>query len=77
MDKKEHTFIEKKLLKKIGESIRTYRLKNNMSQEELAYESGLDRAYVGRVERGEKNISVLSLKKISDALKIDFVKIIN
>jgi len=77
MGKKEHTASEKKFLKKIGDAIRVYRLKNDISQEELAYQSSLDRAYVGRVERGEKNISVLSLRKISNALKVDIVKLIN
>ncbi len=71
MSKIVHTTSEIKFLKKIGESIRIYRLKNDMSQEELAYESGLDRAYVGRVERGENNISILSLLKISQVLKIE------
>lgn len=43
----------------------------NMSQERLAHESGLDRSYVGRVERGEQNLSFTSLVKIARALGCD------
>lgn len=71
MNKKEYTSSEKRTLKKIGETIRIYRVKNEITQEELAYQSGLDRAYVGRVERGENNISILSLLKIAQVLKVE------
>lgn len=42
-----------------------------MSQERLAHESGLDRSYVGRVERGEHNLTFISLVKIARALGRD------
>ncbi|MBA4090556.1 MAG: hypothetical protein C0494_08200 [Sphingobium sp.] len=42
-----------------------------MSQERLAHESGLDRSYVGRVERGEHNLTFVSLIKIARALHRD------
>lgn len=76
MKMKELNANEKKVLKRIGENIKASRLKNGLSQEALAYESGLDRAYVGRVERGEKNISILSLLKISTVLKIEIGNLI-
>lgn len=41
-----------------------------MSQEGLADTVGLDRSYIGGVERGERNISLLNIMKISRALKI-------
>ena len=49
--------------------IRTGREKG-FSQETLAYEAELDRAYVGKIERGEKNITIAKLLQISDALDI-------
>jgi len=58
------------LLKTIGNSIRRHRKKAGLSQEELADSAGLHRTYVGGVERGERNISVLNLAKIASALKV-------
>lgn len=68
---KEYTSTEQKLLKKIGENIRTLRKQNDISQEGLALECDLDRAYLGSVERGERNISIINLKKIADALNVE------
>lgn len=42
-----------------------------MSQEELAHVAGLDRSYVGRIERGEHNLTVVALIKLCRALKCD------
>lgn len=58
------------LLKAIGRRIRTFRLKHGLSQEELALSAGLDRTYVGGVERGERNVSIINLQKLADALSI-------
>jgi len=54
----------------MGSRVRTLREKAGISQEALGHLSGLHRTYVGAIERGERNPSVLSLKKIADALKI-------
>ena len=57
-------------LKRIGLNIRQARAEKGMSQESLALAADLDRSYVGGVERGERNISIINLKKIADALKV-------
>ena len=57
-------------LKKVGLNIRQARNEKGMSQESLALAADLDRSYVGGVERGERNIAIVNLKKIADALKI-------
>lgn len=62
---------EKAYLALIGNRIRELRLATNFSQEQLAFACGLDRTYIGSVERGERNISVLNLRKISKALKTE------
>ncbi len=54
----------------LGQNIRRIRKELGLSQEALANESGLDRAYVGKIERGEKNITVAKLLQIVDALGI-------
>ena len=54
----------------LGLRIRKLREQAKISQETLGHISGLHRTYVGAIERGERNPSVLSLKKIADALKV-------
>lgn len=56
--------------KQVGRNIRKYRKKKGLSQEELGFEAGLHRAYVGQIERGEKNIGLINLEKIAKALNI-------
>lgn len=52
----------------IGAAIRTARRQNGLSQEALAHDAGLDRSYVGGIERGEHNLTVLNLMRIAKAL---------
>jgi transcriptional regulator with XRE-family HTH domain len=58
------------ILKFLGARIRDMRKSQGLSQEQLAEVSGLHHTYIGAVERGERNISIKSLLKITDALKI-------
>jgi transcriptional regulator with XRE-family HTH domain len=58
------------ILQSFGDTIRSLRKKRNISQEELAHLSNLDRSYIGGVERGERNISLINIVKISNALNI-------
>lgn len=55
----------------VGDRIRVARKLHGWSQEELANRSGLDRSYVGGIERGERNITLLTLFEICFALNCD------
>lgn len=55
--------------RKIGEKIRKLREDKHLTQEELAMEAGLNRAYIGYIERGERNPSTETISKIAKALK--------
>jgi transcriptional regulator with XRE-family HTH domain len=54
-----------------GFNIRRVREEKGLTQEELGDLAGLHRAYVGQIERGEKNIGLRNLEKIATALDVD------
>jgi transcriptional regulator with XRE-family HTH domain len=54
----------------VGNNIRKFRLEKKLSQEALAFESGLHRTYISSLERGKRNATILVLGQIADALKI-------
>ena len=58
-----------------GEVIREVRKEKKLSQEELANKSGLHRTYIGMVERGEKNISLKNISKLSKGLELPIPEI--
>jgi transcriptional regulator with XRE-family HTH domain len=58
-------------LEVLGERIREMRKFKNLTQEALAYESDIDRSYIGGVERGERNLSFDKLCQIAHALGCD------
>ena len=55
----------------VGQLIRNARLKKEISQEKLALICDIDRSYLGRIERGEVNITIEKLYEIAIALEID------
>ena len=54
----------------LGNKIRQSRKDKGITQEDLAHLSGLDRSYVGYIERGEQNITLSTLFQISEALGV-------
>jgi ribosome-binding protein aMBF1 (putative translation factor) len=58
------------LLKLIGDRIRTIRKENGLTQEQLAEMAKVHYRYISDIERGERNISIETLEKVMDALKV-------
>lgn len=63
-----YTKKEQARLRKFGTGVRRQRLEVGWSQEELAEVAGLNRTYVGDLERGERNVAFLNLAKLAEAL---------
>ncbi|MEJ2648095.1 MAG: helix-turn-helix transcriptional regulator [Sedimentisphaerales bacterium] len=61
---------EEDIIKRIGLNITIIREKRGLTQERLAESTGLHRAYIGQIERGEKNIGLKNLEKIAKGLNV-------
>jgi len=61
----------------LGKRMKTIRQKKKMSQEELAFESGLHRTYISDIERGARNVSVVNIEKIAKALGVSVKDLFN
>ena len=65
-----------KLLITFGERVREIRREKGLSQEELAHKADLHRTYIGMIERAEKNITLINIEKIANALNIDIKELL-
>ena len=59
----------------IGNNLRRYRLKQNITQEQLAEKVGISTSFYANLERGKKSMSIKTLRDLSDALEVsvDFI----
>jgi transcriptional regulator with XRE-family HTH domain len=64
-----------KVLFLISENLRKYRESKGLTQLELAELAGLHRNYIASIEKGDRNLSILTLEKIARALNIDMRKL--
>ncbi|WP_323098344.1 helix-turn-helix domain-containing protein, partial [Serratia marcescens] len=60
-----------------GEKVRQIRKEKGLSQEALADLAGIDRSYMGHIERGDQNITLTKIHQIADALEIPIVNLIS
>ncbi|MBD2457900.1 helix-turn-helix transcriptional regulator [Nostoc sp. FACHB-87] len=67
---------KKVILMLFGERVRALRQTCGLSQEALALAAGLDRTYIGGVERGERNISLINIQKIAHALDVSAAELL-
>ena len=68
---------QRQIKKHFGERLRELRKRKGLSQETLALTCDLDRTYIGGVERGERNISLINIYKIADALGVAMKDLFN
>ena len=62
---------------KIGQRIKEPRETANMSQKDLSYASDLDRSYIASVENGQRNVSIVNIEKIANALGVTLEQFFN
>jgi transcriptional regulator with XRE-family HTH domain len=65
------------ILQKFGSRIKQFRSAKGITQEKLAELSGLSRQYIGDVERGTRNISLMNIHKIANALETTLSKLLD
>lgn len=58
------------ILKRFGQRVRELRTKRGYSQESFAAECGLDRTYLGGIERGERNVALRNIQRIAATLSL-------
>lgn len=61
---------DRDVLKEFGIRVRAVRLERGLSQEQLATLAGIDRTYIGGIERGERNAGIKNIWRIADALGV-------
>ena len=62
---------------KIGQRIKELREKAEMSQKDLAYTADLDRSYIASIENGQRNVSIINIEKIANALNVTLKEFFN
>jgi len=67
---------DKIFLESVGMNIRLLRTAKKISQEELGYLSDYDRTYIGGIERGERNITIIALKRLADSLQCEITELL-
>lgn len=68
--------LKQNILIKFGERIREIRKEKGLSQEELAHKADLHRTYIGMIERAEKNITLINIEKIANALEVNIKELL-
>lgn len=72
----ENSELIKRNMYAIGQAVRELRKRKKWSQEYLSFKSGLDRTYIGGLERGERNATIGTLTTISKALNITLFQLV-
>jgi len=62
--------MESKILKQFGDNVKRLRKAKGWSQEDLAKRTKLHRTYIGSIERSERNVSLINIERIANALDV-------
>lgn len=62
---------------KLGRNVRRLRQQRRLTQEQLAFDAEIDLTYVGGIERGKRNPSLLVMARIADALSVPLTKLLS
>jgi len=68
-----YPIVDSERLAAFGRQVATLRRGTGMSQQDLGVKAGLHRTYIGGVERGERNISLLNIHRLAEALGISII----
>ncbi|UPK44906.1 helix-turn-helix domain-containing protein [Paenibacillus pabuli] len=66
---------DREVLKLVGARIRALRKERGYSQESLGEKDGFHFSYIGQIERGEKNVSLVNLAKIAESLDVNLIQL--
>jgi transcriptional regulator with XRE-family HTH domain len=61
----------------LGKNVRRFRRQRKLTQEQLAFEAEIDLTYMGGIERGKRNPSLLVMARIADALSVPLTKLLS
>ena len=67
---------EREFLREVGARIRAQREARGLTQAQLAQQCGLHRTFIGSVERGERNVSILNLRLVARVLRVPLTELI-
>jgi transcriptional regulator with XRE-family HTH domain len=77
MAKPSPSYSGNKQLVALGQAIRNLRQEAGLSQEAFADSVGIDRSYLGGIERGEHNLALMNLVKIAKSLRISTAELLH
>ena len=68
---------DKKFLQRLGDRLRKQREVRGLTQQQLGDQCELHRTFVGSVERGERNVAILNLRKMAQALRVKLAELLD
>ena len=69
-------FMNENILIIFGNRVKEIRKEKGLSQEQLSFKANLHRTYIGMIERAEKNITLINIQKIANALEVEIIELL-